>query len=307
MRLVARAVLLIIALLLYVVSSSAATSVLAPRARAVSVFQSGFNPVRLSGVAALVPVPGPGAPWLVVPNAPGLGLETRMNQDTTIAAQNEPAIAISPLDADVLLGGANDYRLGDSRPGFYASVDGGAHWTDGILPGISPGYFGGDPAVTFDHQGHAYYSFIASKRLSGRIDCREGGVYASRLANNGSGWYDPVRVIANAANLFNDRPFIAADTGLVSPYRGRLYVTWTRFHYTGNCWENDPVTSTIAIAYSTDQGKSWSSFEIVSEEKHSFNQAAYPFVAPDGDLYVVWSNYTLSPQADRIFIARSTD
>ncbi len=67
-------------------------------------------------------------------------------QDATTAAcstnnrqQNEPAAAVSPTQPSKMTAGANDYCTvptnGDAWAGFYYSSDGGANWTNSLLPG----------------------------------------------------------------------------------------------------------------------------------------------------------------------------
>ncbi len=62
-------------------------------------------------------------------------------------AQNEPSVAISPVNNNVLVAGANDWRLGaadcQTHPipglGDYRSTDGGVTWTNSLIP------FDGEP------------------------------------------------------------------------------------------------------------------------------------------------------------------
>ena len=60
--------------------------------------------------------------------------DLRANQDYSCFAQNETTMAVNPLDTRNLVGGANDYRLGFSSSGFYASTDRGRSWYDGNVP-----------------------------------------------------------------------------------------------------------------------------------------------------------------------------
>src|SRR6266540_3848168 len=53
--------------------------------------------------------------------------------------QNEPTAAVNPLDHGRMTAGANDYcavqTVGDAWAGFYYSSNGGASWTNSLLPG----------------------------------------------------------------------------------------------------------------------------------------------------------------------------
>jgi hypothetical protein len=93
--------------------------------------------------------------------------------------QNEPAVSISPTNPSLMTAGSNDYctvpTAGDAWAGFYYSSDGGASWTDSLLPGYpgdtsaegtaSPlqGRVGsaGDPVQAWDTFGHLYYAGIS--------------------------------------------------------------------------------------------------------------------------------------------------
>lgn len=94
---------------------------------------------------------------------------------------NETTVAISPVDPDIVVAGANDYRMvpvfGDAWLGFYVSGDGGATWFNTMVPGFpsdtsaagvaSPlsGLDGaGDPVVRFDTDGNLYVGGISFNR-----------------------------------------------------------------------------------------------------------------------------------------------
>src|SRR6266508_422714 len=57
--------------------------------------------------------------------------------DASPKSQNETTIAAFPSN-DVLVATARDLRLptGFSWPGYYRSTDGGAHWTNALVPGF---------------------------------------------------------------------------------------------------------------------------------------------------------------------------
>ena len=93
--------------------------------------------------------------------------------------QNEPTLAIDPRNPTVWTSGSNDYctipNTTDAWAGFYRSTDGGATWTDSLLPGY-PGDMSaqglasplhqmvaggalaaGDPIQAWDTQGRLFY------------------------------------------------------------------------------------------------------------------------------------------------------
>ncbi len=109
--------------------------------------------------------------------------------------QNEPSIAVNPLNSQNLIAGANDEQAeppcqdldGDGfldglaecpfaanvgTSGVYVSVDGGSTWQDiGVLDTVTPTaaagwasldlFSSGDPAIAFDSLGNAYYATLA--------------------------------------------------------------------------------------------------------------------------------------------------
>lgn len=94
---------------------------------------------------------------------------------------NETTIAISPVNPNIVVAGANDYGMvpvfGDAWLGFYVSDDNGASWFNTMVPGFpsdtsaaglaSPlsGLDGsGDPVVRFDAEGNLYVAGIAFNR-----------------------------------------------------------------------------------------------------------------------------------------------
>ncbi len=121
------------------------------------------------------------------------GNDVRVSQDYSCFPQDETAIAINPARQDNLVGGANDYRNGFGGSGFYASTTNGNSWYDGTkpFPGSLPNGDdhldgGGDPAITFDRAGTAYYADIHFDRVS-----LNNGVFVARSSNGGFTWSKP--------------------------------------------------------------------------------------------------------------------
>ncbi len=219
------------------------------------------------------------------------------NQDLTDKAQNEPSIAVNPLNPDHIIATSNDYRLrinpppaGDVRPGFYVSFDGGITWPgDGIID-ISPipnTFAAGDPAIAIHDANNIYYSYIAFNR---DVDAA-GGVAVSKSTDGGLTWQLPVVIAWNTNSVFHDKEYIAVDaTG--SQYDGNVYVSWTRFYDT-----------TIFFSRSTDGGASFSPPYGISDQSLTSNQGSIPVVGPDGVIYVAWLNFN----QDSIRINKSTN
>ncbi|RJL31283.1 sialidase family protein [Bailinhaonella thermotolerans] len=253
-------------------------------------------------------------------------------------AQNEPWIAANPRDPNQVVAGYNDYRRGDSTCGASYSRDGGRTWADSTLPngfvrgaafGRPRQYYqaGGDPSTAWDSRGNVYFSCLAFKRgaaTSPDADVSRGLYLFRSTGNGGASWNFPARVTAESdgtsgtnAHLL-DKQLMAVDHHAGSPYRDRIYVTWTDFASDG--------TAYLYGAYSADHGETFSAPVLVSTDsphcdnalglpaprgRCSVNQFSQPFVGGDGTLYVVFDNYntavTGADNRNRVLLVRSTD
>ena len=255
-------------------------------------------------------------------------------------AQNETYVAVDPLNSRNIVAGYNDYRRGDSTCGLSFSTNGGAAWADATIPngfvrgtafgGTPREYFqaSGDPSVAWDTRGNAYYTCLEFKRGAGVTEDADQSsafyVYRS-TGTKGASWNFTGRPVAEhndvagAGNFLLDKPLMAVDDSTASPFRDRIYVTWTTYAADG--------TAYIYEANSADYGEHFSAPVLVSTnsslcprpasathplgtcDNNSFSE---PFTAPDGTLYVVWDSYnsTHSSAADnhsQVLLARSSD
>ncbi len=258
-------------------------------------------------------------------------------------AQNETAIAQDPNDPSRILGAANDYRRGDSNCYTYYSDDGGRSWQDSTPPlGFTRGAaFGnvarqyweaaGDPTVAWDTRGNAYLTcltFQRGKGVTNNPDLSSAFYVLRSTGSGGASWNFPGRPVAEFNDVAGtgtgllDKQYMAIDTARNSPFRDRIYVTWTFYAPDG--------TSYIFGAFSSDYGETFSSPRLVSRDsalcpvsqgvpptqgRCNTNQFSQPFTGPDGALYVVWDNYNVTPfkpgattdNRDQVLLAKSTD
>lgn len=261
-----------------------------------------------------------------------LAPDVTVNQDTAAAPQNETAIAVDPNNASRVVAAANDYvtrtwacsisgtpcsALGDGYSGTYFSNDGGQHWccvsTDPnhlgtLIPGVerlTGGIYdaGGDPAVTFDSRGNVYYAGLGFDRTS-----PPNTVAVNRGTFDGVGklsWGPPAFINPTTSpSTLNDKEWIAVDSNASSPFRDRVYVTWTRFIF--NAHTGKYVQSPISFVYSTDGGKTFSSPKLISGNV-LYGQGSRPAVGPDGTLYVFWDGSTRLATLDSIYMVKSSD
>ncbi|MFZ0889309.1 MAG: sialidase family protein [Candidatus Binataceae bacterium] len=238
-------------------------------------------------------------------------------------AQNEPAIAQDPNNANHVVAAYNDYRRGDSACGISYSSDGGATWTDSAAPiGFTYGeptfgayrqYWqaGGNNSVAWDTRGNAYVACLLFNRGPGITSNPDesSGVYVLRsTASFGASFNFPARPAYEVNGVANplgadqeDKPYMTVDNHVKSAFRDRIYVTWTEFLPDGATY--------IWEVNSNDYGETFSSRVLVSSDsalcpntqgagtsygRCNENQFSQPFTGPDGSLYVVFANYNSS-------------
>lgn len=164
---------------------------------------------------------------------------------------------------------------------------------------------GFDPSTAVDSQYRYYAAYgVADFNLGGtdeddrKVHNVPNAVVVASSAN-GDKWlktnavaYDPGP--AGKAKYFHDKFWIAIDTKF---FVDRIYVTWTR---------NDLVANKqdIVLSYSTDLGKTWIGPKVLNT-KFTTNKVigAFPAVADDGTLYVVWDDYG----SGSLYVTKSVD
>jgi len=253
-------------------------------------------------------------------------------------AQNETAIAQNPFNPRQLVTGFNDYRRGDGTCGTAFSGNGGSSWTDSTLPngftrgtnfgGVARQYWqaSGDPSVAWDSRGNAYFACQVFMRGPGTTNNpdQSSAVYVFRSTGDaGASWnftgHPAIETFDTTGTILNDKPYMTIDNSPTSPFRDRIYVTWTLFAADG--------TGYIYEVHSDDYGQTFSSPVVVSTTSslcsNTFglptpqgtcneNQYSDPFTGPDGTLYVAYANFnnSVSSSSDnhnQMLLTRSTD
>jgi hypothetical protein len=256
----------------------------------------------------------------------------RVNQDTAGAPQNETSIAVDPNNPNRVVSSANDYvtrtwtctisgtpcsALGDGYSGTYYSNDGGSTWCctssdpahlGTLIPGVTrlaggPYDAGGDPAVAFDSRGHVFYAGLGFNRTSApnTVAVNKGTFDASGALS----WGAPTFINPTTSpSTLNDKEWIAVDSHVTSPFRDRIYVTWTRFLFSAATGRY--VQSPIFFVSSTDGGATFSSPKSISGNV-LYGQGSRPVVGPDGSLYVFWDGSTRLQSLNSTWVVKSTD
>lgn len=254
-------------------------------------------------------------------------------------AQNETSIAIDPNDAKHVVASFNDYRRGDGNCYGAFSQDGGKAWSDTTVPmgftrgapyGAAREYWqaGGDTSVAWDTRGNAYLScqmFQRGRPVTSSPDLSSAFFVFRSTGNGGASWNFPGRPVAQSPDPAGtgsgpllDKQLMTVDNHVASPFRDRVYVSWTTFDPDG--------TTYIYEAYSSDYGETFSKPHVVSGDsalcgntyglptpngRCNENQFSQPVTGSDGALYVTWANYnnvvTGSDNRNQILLAKSTD
>jgi hypothetical protein len=257
-------------------------------------------------------------------------------------AQNETSIAVDPGNPSHLVASYNDYRRGDGNCGGSFSLDGGRSWADTTMPtgfttGASGASFGaarqywqagGDTSVAWDTRGNAYMScqvFQRGQPTTNNPDLSSAFTLFRSTRNNGGSWNFPGHFstfnndVAASGAILEDKALLTVDNHAGSPFRDRIYVTWTEF---------TPTTAYIYEVASNDYGQTFGPRQLVSATSTlcrfpisgaaggcDNNQFSDPFTGPDGALYVTWANYNTvdfsvanpGPAKFQTLIAKSTD
>jgi len=261
-----------------------------------------------------------------------------VNQDTRAATQNEPAIAVDPNNPNRIVVAANDYvtrtwscqiggvpcsALGDGYSGTYYSNDGGATWCcvaedprhlGTLVPGVtrlSGGQYdaGGDPALAFDSQGNVYYAGLGFDRTAppNTVAVNKGTFGAG--PNGALHWGPPTFINPTTSpSTFNDKEWIGVDSHASSPFRDRVYVSWTRFIFGGPqpFSESHYIQSPIAFVFSDDGGRTFSDPKLIVDNV-LYDQGSRVVVGSDGAVYVFWEGSTRLATFNSIWMVKSTD
>jgi hypothetical protein len=198
--------------------------------------------------------------------------------------QVEPDLAMDPNNADNVVAVVQQGRFktgGSADPGFAASLDGGATWAHGNLPGLTRavgGFFdrGSDPTVVFGPDHTAYATTIDFS--FGHKNCPS-AVSVQWSHDGGLSWSQPVFPENDrSCDVFNDKNWLGVDTNPSSPFYGRLYLVWSLFSATGGA----PV-----LRYSDDNGETWSSL-INMAGPGTEAEGLLPLIRSNGDLTIVY-------------------
>ena len=219
--------------------------------------------------------------------------------------QSEVFITVDTQNPNVLAAGSNEIFRDPQRT--YFSTNGGASWVAADQPLVdeqgTTWSFASDPGVAIDTRGTIFFSQLLIASVDNNF---KGDAMIVNSTTDGGATFSPGRVLKKDLNAgvlgrFEDKPFIACDTNLTSPFRDNVYVAWDT--------TQGAATSRINLARSIDHGVTFSVQRI--DDTNSGNGAAEigadPAVGPNGEVYVAWLDITHSTlRIDRSFNGGAT-
>lgn len=243
-------------------------------------------------------------PLVPLSNESGLpffyNIPVTVEETETFQMQNESSIAVNPMNPNILIASAVDYR-DTSATWIYYSTDAGRVWKNKNLRRPYPGWrSSNDPSVAFSYDGIGYLVYGGFGILSDTgVLAGENGVFLARSTDGGINWEPHIPIIVHKGpqtldSTFEDKYYITCDNSPKSPYRGHLYVPWKRVT------PKDSATQ-IVIAKSTNRGSDWSQPLSVSPRKSGTSEdttfgQSFPLctIGPNGEVYLVWNDGTES-------------
>ncbi len=246
-------------------------------------------------------------------SASGVHAGSTVNVSSDQFADNEESFGINP-NGTWLAGAWNDFDFNDGC-GFSFSTDGGksfaprtfvpgftAFTNDPNMPGTGTFAVAGDPAVAFNPRFNTFdlvcQAFGATggaiNLLATTFDPQKADPTANENASYVGAqnpWTHPVAITTGSSNgtqkgstgHFPDHEFLVIDAGSGAGHHfGRAYVTWAEF--------NGNFRASIDLAFSDDNGATWSGPIRVSDTAHKFDQDARTTIGPDGTVYVSFNS-----------------
>jgi hypothetical protein len=216
-----------------------------------------------------------------------LSVGSNVDVSNECAPQSEVFITVNPAKSKALAAGSNEiYRL--PMRGYF-STDNGSSWGGVDLPLPAPKgngtRFGSDPTLAFDTKGSVFYGYIVV--FFGNGSGVNGTEMAVAHSSDGGATYPNVTFFnfSNGSDHFNDKPMIAADTNLNSPFRDNVYLAW-------DAASGGSISGGVLLARSSDHGASFAVTRIDAPSGQGRAIGADPFVGPDGELYVAWNDWS---------------
>ena len=189
---------------------------------------------------------------------------------------NEPSVAQSSDNPNYVVVAAQAYvnsdgTCGDSHPWVFYSHDGGQHWQEEVMPGLTAGLAGGDVGVVYDPKDHVFvYSFLQFSRTTSTDSVNVAS------SSDGASWFDLTTLDSNPG-VDKDMITVNQDTG--SPDYGRVLVAW----------RDDTIGQNAFVdAYSDNGGASWTGSSDSINIVPDCGNGVSPAFDANGDAMAAW-------------------
>lgn len=242
----------------------------------------------------------------------------QMNADSNPPVpQDETSVDYSRANPLVAVAAANDYISGGVI--VMRTSDGGKTWrSTRVNPqfgGTGDFCSGGDPSVVYSVRDHAFY--LGQLCFFRALPYSEVQVYKS--VNDGATWTPGAAASVAVSNfnyahgtvnssLFYDQEKLAVDNTSTSPFYGRLYVTYIKFHVQASGFSDYcpvQVAYTDSVPTSRPDLATWQRTAVVPNapggpgKGESANQSAIPQVERNGALDVTYALEDCNTGLDR--------
>jgi hypothetical protein len=164
---------------------------------------------------------------------------------------------------------ARIFSGGGADIGFATSTDGGAHWTNGFLPGIT--IFQGNGAYQAASDAAVAYDALHGVWLISTLPIGNGTAVAVSRSTDGIHWSNPSFVTKSGGP---DKNWIVCDNTATSKYYGHCYSEW----------DSTDAGDRIQMSTSTDGGITWSA--AVGTQGNDFGIGGLPLVKLNGKVVV---------------------
>ncbi|HKD95415.1 MAG TPA: IPT/TIG domain-containing protein [Gaiellaceae bacterium] len=190
---------------------------------------------------------------------------------------NEPSVAQSSDNPNDVVVAAQAYMdssgaCDDSNVWVFYSHDGGQHWREQIMPGLTANMVSGDPSVTYDPKHHVFvYAFLQFSRST------TANTINTETSSDGTSWSNLTILDSNAGAL--DKPMITVNQDPSSTNYGRVAVAWRDDHI---------GTNAFIDAFSDNGGANWTGSSDSVNIVPDCGNGASPAFDANGDLMVAW-------------------
>ncbi len=169
---------------------------------------------------------------------------------------------------------------GGADIGFATSTDGGAHWTNGFLPGIT--IFQGNGTYQAASDAAVAYDALHGVWLVSTLPIGNNTAVAVSRSSDGINWSNPNFVTKSGDP---DKNWIVCDNTATSKFYGHCYSEW----------DSTDAGDVIEMSTSTDGGVTWS--PAIATKAQDFGIGGLPLVKPNGKVIVPFLGFSGSVMA----------